>query len=129
MSPEERNLAVLCHVAAYATLLLPSLGNVLGPLIVWLIYRKQYPEVDRHGLESVNFQLSMTIYTFVTTIAVGVLSLLTCGIGAILFVIPAGIMLIALILPIPAALAASREKSFIYPFNLNLIKPETLPGV
>src|SRR3954465_14954084 len=37
-------------------------GLLLGPLILWLIKRDDAPELDAHGKEAVNFQISMLIY-------------------------------------------------------------------
>jgi uncharacterized Tic20 family protein len=64
---EERTMAMLCHITALSTFIVP-LGHVLGPLIVWLIKREQYPMVDDHGRASLNFQISYTIYLLVLTL-------------------------------------------------------------
>ncbi len=53
--------SMLCHLTAFGGLFVP-LGNIWGPLIVWLMKRDQSPEVDAHGKASLNFQISMTIY-------------------------------------------------------------------
>jgi uncharacterized Tic20 family protein len=39
------------------------LGHLLAPLIVWLMKRDESPEIDAHGKEAVNFQISMLIYS------------------------------------------------------------------
>ena len=59
-----RNLRMWCmlaHLSALAGLIFP-MGNIIGPLVVWLLKRDQSPEIDEHGKESVNFQVSMFIY-------------------------------------------------------------------
>jgi len=38
------------------------LGNIFGPWIVWRARRKSSSFVDDHGKESVNFQVSITLY-------------------------------------------------------------------
>ena len=66
---DARLWATLCHLAALAALLpvVPGVGLVIGPLIVWLIKREQYPFVDEQGREAVNFQLTMLIYALIAT--------------------------------------------------------------
>ncbi len=44
------------------------LGHLLGPLIVWLVKRGDSPEIDAHGKESLNFQISMLIYDAIAAI-------------------------------------------------------------
>ncbi len=44
------------------------LGHIFGPLIVWLVKRGESAEIDAHGKESLNFQLSMLIYDAVAAI-------------------------------------------------------------
>src|ERR1700747_820561 len=59
---------VLCHAAALAGIFFHVLGHIFGPLIVWLLKRHDSPEIDAHGKESLNFQLSMLIYNIVAAI-------------------------------------------------------------
>jgi uncharacterized protein len=76
---DARKWAMICHFAGGAYFVIPGVGGVLGPLIVWLIKREEFPFVDDQGKEAVNFQITMLIYTL--------LSLLLCFvcIGTILF--------------------------------------------
>lgn len=62
--PESRIWATVCHVSAFAFVLLPPIGQIIAPLAVWLIKRNESPFVDQHGKAALNFQLSMTIYFF-----------------------------------------------------------------
>jgi uncharacterized Tic20 family protein len=43
-------------------------GHLLGPFIVWLAKRDDSPEIDAHGKESLNFQISMLIYNAVAAV-------------------------------------------------------------
>ena len=54
--------AVLCHLLSLCGYVGIPFGNVLGPLIWWLFKKDSDPEVDLHGKESLNFQISVTIY-------------------------------------------------------------------
>jgi len=112
-SSDIRTWTVLCHAAALLGLFFHFLGHLLGPLIVWLVKRGDSPEVDAHGKESLNFQISMLIYD---------------AIAAILCVVLIGIpILIALwvlntVLVIIASIQASEGKFYRYPITIRLIK-------
>ena len=64
---DERNLAMFCHLAALAGYLMPF-GNILGPLIIWLVKREESPIVDDQGKESLNFQITWTIFFCITVV-------------------------------------------------------------
>jgi uncharacterized protein len=112
-SSDIRTWCVLCHAAALLGLFFHFLGHLLGPLIVWLVKRGDSPEVDAHGKESLNFQISMLIYD---------------AVAAILCIVLIGIpLLIALwvlntVLVIIASIQASEGKFYRYPITIRLIK-------
>jgi hypothetical protein len=112
-SSDVRTWCVLCHASALLGLFFHFLGHLLGPLIVWLVKRGDSPEIDAHGKESLNFQLSMLIYDAVAVILCFVL------IG-----IPILILLWVLntILVIVASIQASDGKLYRYPLTIRLIK-------
>src|SRR6266496_6676180 len=74
-SSDIRTWCVLCHAAALLGLFFHFMGHLLGPLIVWLVKRGDSPEIDANGKESVNFQLSMLIYSVIA----GILCLVLIG--------------------------------------------------
>ena len=57
----DRNLAMLCHLLAFLGFLIPF-GNIIGPVVVWMIGKGDSQFVDAHGKASVNFQISITLY-------------------------------------------------------------------
>lgn len=65
----DRTMPMLCHLASFAAFVIP-LGNVLGPLIVWMMKKDQDPDVDRHGRASMNFQIT----TMIVFLAMGVVA-------------------------------------------------------
>jgi uncharacterized Tic20 family protein len=74
---DERLWGMFCHLAAFAGYIGVPFGNIIGPLIVWLIKRKESAFVDDQGKESLNFQITM----FIVALALMVLPL--CGIFSI----------------------------------------------
>ena len=112
-SPDVRTWNVLCHATALAGFFVPWAGHILGPLIVWLAKRNDSPEIDEHGKESLNFQISMLIYNVIA----GVLCLVLIG-----FVILGILHILNLILVIIASIQASEGKFYRYPLAIRLIK-------
>ncbi len=112
-SPNVRTWNVLCHATALAGFFVPWAGHILGPLIVWLAKRNDSPEIDEHGKESLNFQISMLIYNVIA----GVLCLILIG-----FVILAILHILNLVLVIIASIQASEGKFYRYPLAIRLIK-------
>jgi hypothetical protein len=54
---------VFCHLAALSFYVGVPFGNIVGPLIIWLIKRGDLQSVDEHGKESLNFQISFTLWS------------------------------------------------------------------
>ena len=108
-----RTWNVLCHATALAGFFVPWAGHILGPLIVWLAKRGDSPEIDEHGKESLNFQISMLIYNVIA----GVLCLVLVG-----FIILAILHILNLVLVIVASIQASEGKFYRYPITIRLIK-------
>ena len=52
---------MLCHASAFAFFFLPFLGNILGPLVIWLARRDVDPRVREHGASALNFQITVTL--------------------------------------------------------------------
>ena len=103
--------AMFCHLSAFAGLFFPF-GNVLGPLVVWLVKKDEIPEVDAHGKESINFQLSVTIYTIVSAILV----LLLIGIPLLI-----GLSVFWLVVVILASVRANEGTLYRYPLTIRFL--------
>jgi uncharacterized Tic20 family protein len=112
-SSNVRTWTVLCDASALVGFFVPWAGHILGPLIVWLAKRGDSPEIDEHGKESLNFQISMLIYNLIA----GVLCLVLIG-----FVILGILHILNLVLVIVASIQASEGKLYRYPITIRLIK-------
>lgn len=108
---DERLWATLCHIAAFAGFVIP-LGNVLGPLTVWLIKKDVYPLVDDQGKEALNFNISVIIYAIVGLILVFAL------IGFPLLI---ALGIFWLVVTIMAAMAANRGERYRYPLCIRIV--------
>ena len=56
---ENKQLIVLTHLSQLVTLII-GFGSLLLPLIIWLTQRDKVLELDQHGKNIVNFQLSLS---------------------------------------------------------------------
>jgi len=110
---QARIWGMLCHLTALVGITGLPFGHILGPLIVWLLKKNAYPFVNEQGKESLNFQLSMTIYAFVAVLLIYV------KIGLILIFV---LVIINLILVIIASVKAFNGETYLYPFKIRLIK-------
>jgi len=102
----------MCHLSALAGFVIPGAGHILGPLIVWLVKRGDSAEIDAHGKEALNFQISMLIYNVVA----GILCLIVIG-----FVLLAVLHVLNVVFVIIASLRASEGQMYRYPLTLRLI--------
>src|SRR5437764_10315688 len=93
VSSNVRTWNILCHASALFGVFLHFPGHLLGPLIVWLLKRDESPEIDAHGKEALNFQISMLIYNLVA--AVFCLVLIGFFFLAVLWVLNAVFVIIA----------------------------------
>ena len=118
VSAEQRQMALFSHLSSLSGLIIP-LGNILGPLILWLVKKDTMPFVEDQAKEALNFNITLGIIGVVLTI----ITVVTFGIGAVLTV-PLGILLgIAwLVLTIIAGLKANEGQYYRYPFAFRLIK-------
>jgi uncharacterized Tic20 family protein len=112
LTPEERDWGMFCHLAVFAGFLIP-LGNVIGPLVVWLMKKDRYPFVDFHGKEVLNFQLTLLVALLVSWVLVFVL------IG---FVLLPALAIAAVVLTIIGIIKAANGEYYRYPYSFKFIK-------
>ncbi|HET6603527.1 MAG TPA: DUF4870 domain-containing protein [Xanthomonadaceae bacterium] len=105
-------MAMFAHLSALVGIIIPF-GNVLGPLLIWLLKKETMPFVDDQGKEALNFQITVTIALLVCIVLMFVL------IGLLLLPL---VGLAALILTVIAAVKANEGTAYRYPFTLRLVK-------
>lgn len=110
---EERNWAMVCHLAAFSGYVGVPLGWILGPLVVWLMKKDEFALVDDQGKEAINFQISLFIYYIPAIILV----FFIIGIPILLALVIANI-----VFTIMAAVAANRGERYRYPITIRFVK-------
>src|SRR6266700_6168302 len=111
-STSVRTWCILAHATALVGFLVPVAGHIVGPLIVWLAKRQDSPEIDAHGKESMNFQISMLIWNAIAAILIIVL------IGIPILIL---LHILNIIFVIVASSQASEGKLYRYPLAIRLI--------
>jgi uncharacterized Tic20 family protein len=114
-----RSWEVLCHLSSLVGLLGVPFGNIIGPLIVWLVKRDASPGVDAHGKESLNFHISWTIYGLVLAAIAAILMIVVIGI----FLWPVLILgwIAMLILVIIGSVKAGNGELYRYPLTIRFL--------
>ena len=110
---QARTWGMLCHLTALCCWVGVPFGNIVGPLTVWLIKKDETPLVDEQGKESLNFQISITIYAIVAAILMFIL----IGFPLLLAIAVAQIVLV-----IVASVKVSNGETYRYPFTIRFLK-------
>lgn len=103
---------MLCHLSALAGYVIPF-GNLIGPLIIWQIKKNEFPSVDAHGKEAVNFQISVLIYFFVSIL----LTFVLIGIPLLVATVIGNLVCIVI-----ATIKAINGEPFRYPLSIRFIR-------
>lgn len=107
-SKDEKTWALFAHLGGI-------LFGFVAPLVVWLIQKEQMPFVDDQGKEALNFQIALVI----AAVAATILTVITCGVGSVLFI---AIWAADLIFSIMAAVKVNEGVAYRYPVTIRLIK-------
>ncbi|MBX9247040.1 DUF4870 domain-containing protein [Actinotalea ferrariae] len=104
---EQRQWALFAHLG-------PIILGFIAPLVIWLVYKERGRFVEEQAKESLNFQITITL----AAIAVGIISVVTFGLGGILYLA----FVVALVFMIMAAVAVNKGEAYRYPVNIRFIK-------
>jgi uncharacterized Tic20 family protein len=117
INKDARMWGMICHLAGLAGLVVPVIGCIVGPLIVWQIKKEEFPFVDKQGKEAVNFQISMSLYLLITALVWIPLSFVCIGV-----LIPVAISILDLVFLLIAAIKANNGEHYRYPLAIRFIK-------
>ena len=120
LTQDDKTWALVAHIGTLVSAYI-ALG-VLAPLLVMLV-KGDSPFARRHAVESLNFQISLLIYTFVGGILAVLVVIVTVGVGMIALV-PLALLLAAVVvvLIIVATVRASNGELYEYPLTIRFIK-------
>lgn len=110
---EARMWAMWCHLSALSGLVLQiPLANIIVPLIIWSMKKSEDPFIDEQGRESLNFQITLFIYTVISVILILVI------VGIFLLI---AVYLFGIVCVIIAAIRANEGREFRYPLTIRLL--------
>ncbi|NNC49027.1 MAG: DUF4870 domain-containing protein [Flaviramulus sp.] len=109
---QDNQLLVITHLSQLITLV-TGFGSLLLPLILWLTQKEKVYQMDAHGKNIINFQLSLIVYCIIC-----IPLILLFGLGLLGFLL---LGIISIIFPIVNAIKASRGENPKYPLSLNFI--------
>ncbi|MGJ8654009.1 MAG: DUF4870 domain-containing protein [Opitutaceae bacterium] len=121
----DNTMPMLCHLLALTGLLGIPFGNILGPLIIWLVKKEENPAVDEAGKESINFQVSVMIYgfaLFLVGIPMAFIPFANMLFIPLLVLAGIGLMIGSIVLTVIAALKASEGVDYAYPYTIRFLK-------
>jgi len=115
VNKDARMWAMFCHLGGLGALLpiLPVVGGIIVPLIIWQIKKDEHPFVDEQGKEAVNFQISILIYELIA----GLLMLICVGAFLLL-----AVMIFNIVFLVIAAIKANDGFHHRYPLCIRFIK-------
>lgn len=116
----QNNLAVGCHLLGFLFFVFPGIGQILGPLALWLVKRNGNPFVDEQGKEAINFQISYTLWYVIGGALIGTLwwTLIVPLVVGLAMAVLAVVWVVAMVI---AAMRASDGEGYRYPFTLRLL--------
>ncbi len=95
------NWRLYLELASLAGLVIPLVGHIVGPLILWLIRKDSDPLADVEGRKVINFNLSWGIWMIVS-----------CGVGYFVW----------LVIAIIAVVKAANNEPFRHPWTIAFLK-------
>lgn len=115
INKDARMWGMICHLAGLGGLIpiVPVIGSVIGPLVVWQMKKDEFGFVNDQGKEAVNFQISILIYAIVSAL------LIFACVGVVL--LPA-VYIFDLIFLLIAAVKANDGERYRYPLTIRFIK-------
>ncbi|GAA0743796.1 DUF4870 domain-containing protein [Gaetbulibacter jejuensis] len=109
---EDRQLIVITHLSQLLCFI-TGFGSLIVPLIIWITQKEKVFQMDAHGKNIVNFQISMIIYALLC-----IPLILAFGLGILGFII---LGIISLVFPIINAIKANNGETPTYPLSLSFI--------
>jgi uncharacterized Tic20 family protein len=122
---QERNWAMFCHLGALSIWLGVPFGNIVIPLLLWLIKKDEIPLVNLEGKESLNFEISISMYA-IAIVLLGISALIFDSVDEsfpwLILLLLIALAITQVVLVIIAAIKVSGGESFKYPLTIRFIQ-------
>jgi len=108
----ERDWAMFCHLSAFARFFFPF-GGIIGPIICWISRKDESEWVNINGKASLNFQLSMLLYTVLLI----PLCFIVVGIPLLI-----ALFILDIVCIIVATIRAAKGEAYKYPISIPFVQ-------
>ena len=112
----EQQWIVFLNISALAGFVVPSIGHILGPLIIWLVKKPESPAIDAAGRNVLNFQISWTIWMVASVVIAAVGSCLVIPI-----VLPFAVGIAWIVFVILGTIKASNGEPYTFPLTIKML--------
>lgn len=123
--PGDTTMGMLCHLLSLSALAGIPFGNILGPLVIWLVKRHEDPFVEANGKAALNFQISILLYAFGLIFAMlffGFIPIVQFVAVPLLFAAIIALTIAVIVYVIIASIRASDGEVYEYPFTIRFIR-------
>lgn len=84
------NWALMMHLSSMLMFFIPVI-HIIVPILIWQDKKYEFPELDDHGKEVLNFNISIMIYTLIASIliivVIGIILLMVIGVAAFVLIL------------------------------------------
>ena len=108
---DARQWAMFLHLSLLAGCLVP-LAGLVAPIVIWQVKKDEYPVLDDHGKNALNWILSYLLYGFICVLLVFLF------VGVFLLI---ALWVVSIIFPIIAALKANDGVLWKYPMSIRFM--------
>jgi len=117
-SGDFRLWATLLHLSLLSGFVLPLIGSLLVPIVIYIVKKDEYPDLTAHFNVVMNWLISAAIY------AVGavILAIVTFGLALpLMFLVFGAIALLSLVYAIVGGIKANDGELWIYPLSVPIL--------
>jgi len=117
-SGDFRLWATLLHLSLLSGFVLPLIGSLLVPIVIYIVKKDEYPDLTGHFNVVMNWLISAAIY------AVGavILAIVTFGLALpLMFLVFGAIALLSLIYAIVGGIKANDGELWVYPLSIPIL--------
>ncbi len=118
---DDNKWAALMHLSGFGGFLIPIVGQILGPLIIWILKKDQSDFLNETGKKILDFQISCSIYFGVGLLISGLSFWLIFPIFAFVGISIIG-KIVWSILVILGTIRAAKGQIYTYPLSIKFLK-------
>ena len=109
----QKQTAMFLHLSQLLGLILPFVGGIIAPILIWQLKKDEMPALDAHGKMVVNWIISSLIYWVVS----GILAVVLIG-----FLGMIALFIMGIVFPIIGGIKANNGELFEYPLTIKFLK-------